>query len=254
MSNPPHSERGLSRVRLLVWPTIIAGPGLALLLGLGMWQLERLEWKNALIAERDSRMAAPVASFDNDSQPLGPLNFRRVSVRGEFLHHQEFHLLSRTSKGRAGIHVVTPLIPRPEIAGHPTILVNRGWVPNALSDPGRRHEGQTSGIVVVEGIARTEVGRQGWFAPENDPAGGVWHRLDVGQMSDVLGLPLPPFVIEAGPALNLGGFPIGGQTRVQIRNDHLGYAIIWYTLAAALAVIYLLFVRQKFMRQPMGTP
>ena len=252
MSNPPHSERGLSRVRLLVWPTIIAGPGLALLLGLGTWQLERLEWKNALIAERDSRMAAPVASFDIDSQPLGPLNFRRVSVRGEFLHHQEFHLLSRTSKGRAGIHVVTPLIPRPEIAGHPTILVNRGWVPNALSDPGRRHEGQTSGIVVVEGIARTEVGRQGWFAPENDPAGGVWHRLDVGQISDVLGL--PPFVIEAGPALNLGGFPIGGQTRVQIRNDHLGYAIIWYTLAAALAVIYLLFVRQKFMRQPMGTP
>ena len=254
MSNPPHSERGLSRVRLLVWPTIIAGPGLALLLGLGTWQLERLAWKNALVAERDSRLSAPVMSLDENLKSDGTLNFRRVSVRGEFLHHQEFHLLSRTSKGRAGVHVVTPLIPRPGIAGYSTILVNRGWVPNALSDPDLRRDGQVPGIVVVEGIARADVGRRGWFVPENDPTSGVWHRMDVGQMSDVLGLPLAPFVIEAGPAPNPGGFPIGGQTWVQIRNDHLGYAITWYTLAGALTVIYLLFARQKFMRQPMGTP
>ena len=254
MSNPPHSKPGHSRVRLLLWPTIIAIPGLALLLGLGTWQLERLAWKNALVVERDSRLSAPVMSLDENLKSDRSLNFRRVSVQGEFLHHQEFHLLSRTSKGRAGVHVVTPLLPRPGIAGYSMILVNRGWVPNALSDPGLRRDGLVPGIVAVEGIARMDVGRRGRFVPENDPARGVWHRMDVGQMSDVLGLPLAPFVIEAGPALNPGGFPIGGQTRVHIRNDHLGYAITWYTLAAALAVIYLLSARQKSMRQPMGTP
>ena len=253
MSNLPDFEPNHSRVRLLLWPTIIAILGLALLLGLGTWQLERLAWKNALIAERASRLSAPLMNLDI-RKPDGSLNFRRVSVRGEFLHHQEFHLLSRTSKGRAGIHVVTPFVPLSENAEHTAILVNRGWVPNALSDPGLRREGQTSGVVVVEGITRMDVGRRGWFVPENDPPSGVWLRMDLRQMSDALGLPLAPFIIEAGPALNPGGYPRGGQTRIQIRNDHLGYAITWYTLAAALAAIYLLFVRQKFMRRSTGTP
>ncbi len=254
MSNPLNFEPAHSRVRLLLWPTIIAILGLLLLLGLGTWQVERLAWKSALIAERESHLSDPVTSLDTNEGHSGTLNFRRVSVRGEFLHHQEFRLLSRTSKGRAGLHIVTPFVPLPKSADLPAILVNRGWVPNSLSDPGLRREGQVQGTIVVEGIARTNVGRRGWFVPENNPASGVWHRMDMEQMSDVLGLPLAPFVIEAVPALNPGGYPIGGQTRIRIRNDHLGYAITWYALAAALAVIYLLFVRQKFIRKPAGTP
>lgn len=252
MSNRPHSEVDPSRVRVLLWPTLITVHGLALLLAFGTWQLERLEWKNSLIAERESRLAAPAFGLDLGLQSFEALNFRRVSVRGEFLHDWEFHLLSRISKGRAGIHVVTPLAPRPGISNYSAILVNRGWVPNELSDPQLRREGQVSGLVDVEGIVRTDLELQGWFVSENDPAKGLWHGIDFDRMSNVLGMSIAPVVVESGPAPNPGGFPIGGQTRIHLRNDHLGYAITWYALAAALAAIYLLFVRRELKRHSIG--
>ena len=214
-------------------------PGVVLLAGLGTWQVERLEWKTALIAERESRLARPVAALRRVPARVDDLDFRRVAVRGEYLHDREFHLLSRTSKGRVGVHVVTPLLLRPTLSGIQVVLINRGWAPNELADPGRRQAGQIEGLVDIVGTARAVSGRRGWFAPENDPAAGIWHRVDIERMADVLGSTVAPFVVEADASPNPGGYPIGGQTRARPRNDHLEYAITWYALAVALVVVYL---------------
>ncbi len=230
----------------------MTAPGVALLAGLGMWQVERLEWKTALIAERESRLARPVAALHRAPERMDDLDFRRVSARGEYLHDREFHLLSRTSKGRAGVHVVTPLLLHPPLPGVRTVLINRGWAPNGLTDPERRRAGQVEGLVDVVGIARMESGRRGWFAPENDPAAGVWHRVDIERMADVLGSTVAPFVVEADASPNPGGYPIGGQTRVRLRNDHLGYAITWYALAVALAGVYATFAARALGRRSRG--
>ena len=235
--------------RPLLWPTIVTAPGVALLAGLGTWQVERLEWKTALIAERESRLARPVAALRRAPERVDDLDFRRVAVRGEYLHDREFRLLSRTSKGRAGVHVVTPLLLRPALPGIRVVLVNRGWAPNELADPERRQAGRVEGLVDVVGVARAGSGRRGWFAPENDPAAGVWHRVDVERMADVLGSSVAPFVVEADASPNPGGYPIGGQTRARPRNDHLGYAITWYALAVALAVVYLTFAARELGRR-----
>ena len=181
-------------------------------------------------------------------EAAGDLNFRRVAVRGEYLHDQEFHLLSRTSKGRAGIHVVTPFMPRPALSGFQVILINRGWVPNELISPQRRRAGQIEGVVDVAGIVRTDSKRRGWFTPENDPTAGVWHHVDIEQMADALGSTVAPFIVEVDAPPIPGGYPVGGQTRTKLRNDHLEYAITWYTLAAALVIIYLAFAVGELKR------
>ncbi len=240
----------MSRLRLLLWPTIVAVSGIALLAGLGTWQVERLKWKTALIAEREAQLVRPAAALEEVSESVDDMNFRRVAARGEYLHDREFHLLSRTSKGRAGVHVVTPLAPRPALPGFEVILIDRGWAPNALAAPERRRAGQVAGVVDVAGIARTDFRRRGRFAPENDPAAGVWHRVDIEQMADVLGSTVAPFIVEADTAPNPGGYPVGGQTRTTPRNDHLEYAITWYVLAAALTAVYLVFAARELKRQP----
>ena len=242
----------MTPLRPLLWPTVVTVPGVALLAGLGTWQVERLEWKTALIAERESRLARPVAVLRHAPERTDDLDFRRVAVRGEYLHDREFRLLSRTSKGRAGVHVVTPLLLRPPLPEARVVLINRGWAPNDLADPERRRAGQVEGLVDVVGIARAGSGRRGRFAPENDPAAGVWHRVDVERMADFLGSAVAPFVVEADAAPNPGGYPIGGQTRIRLRNDHLGYAITWYALAAALTIVYLTFAARVLRRRARG--
>ena len=242
----------MSRFRLLLWPTIVAVPGVVLLAGLGTWQVERLKWKVALIAEREARLVRAVVTLDEMPESAGDLNFRRVAVRGKYLHDQEFHLLSRTSKGRVGIHVMTPLMPRPALSGFQVVLINRGWVPNELISPERRRAGQIEGVVDVTGIVRTDSKRRGRFTPENDPTAGVWHHVDIKQMTDILGSTVAPFIVEADALPIPGGYPVGGQTRTKLRNDHLEYAITWYTLAAALVIIYLTFAVRELKRHSKG--
>ena len=112
----------------------------------------------------------------------------------------------------------------------------------------RRPEGQVAGIVTVDGAIRAP-GVQHWLQPDNEPAQNIWFWSDLPAMA-ACGASRPPdklvpVFLEAGPAPDPGGLPIGGQTKVNLPNDHLQYAITWYALAAALAVIYVLYHRQR---------
>ncbi|MEE8274607.1 MAG: SURF1 family protein, partial [Alphaproteobacteria bacterium] len=141
--------------------------------------------------------------------------------------------------GTVGFRVITPL----ERDDGPAVLVERGWVPAEARDPERRPEGQLTGAVTIEGVLRTR-GRRGWFTPDNEVARNYWFWLDLPAMAAYAGEGVPPLVVEAGPAPNPGGLPVGREYRVGLTNDHLGYAITWYALAVALAVIYVLSQRR----------
>ncbi len=213
----------------------------AVLLGLGSWQLERLDWKQALIAERAARLAAPplpLPSGPSTPEAPGTLDFRRVELSGHYRHQDELLLVAPSIRGQAGYHVVTPL----ERPGGDLVLVSRGWIPYRLRAPETRPRGQIEGLVTVTGIARTAA-RQGLFVPDNEPDNGLWYWRDLAGMADHLGREVAPFLVEAGPEPNPGGYPVGGQTRAGLPNDHLGYALTWYALAAALIAIY--FVRRR---------
>jgi len=245
------------RFRPTLWPTLFTIPTMVLLLGLGTWQLERLQWKQALIADRTERTGAPPIELPAPGAPLSPaeldeLDYRHAAAAGAFLHDKEMYLAARTMEGSVGFQIVTPL----QMADGAVVLVNRGWVPDNRKDPAKRLEGQVAGTVTVDGAIRVPRQRnwlQGWLVPDNDPAKNFWFWNDLQAMGAYAAVPpdkLVPVYLEAGPAPNPGGIPIGGQTKVNLPNDHLQYAITWYLLAAALAVIYVLYHRQPQSTEP----
>lgn len=224
------------------WPTLFTLPALAALIALGTWQLHRLEWKQDLIAKLQSRsVAAPVAP-PSAGADLGAFEFQRVRVTGVFRHDRELYLVGRALNGEPGLHILTPLIPSD---GSTPILIDRGWVPFEGRDAAKRPGGQVPGPVAVEGIVRLQKPK-GFFVPENDPVKNTWYFVDIGAMSKTAGVELQPGYYIVADAMNLpGGYPKGGQWRLDIRNDHLEYAFTWYSLAIALAVIYILYHRRR---------
>ncbi len=233
-------EGGLHRRRgRLLWPTIMTLPAIVALLALGTWQLQRLEWKGAIIDARETALAAPPmlapAAFD-PARHSG----RRVRLSGRFLHAKELYSAPRPRDGRNGLRIVTPL----RLADGAVVLVDRGWVPAERKSPATRRAGQIEGSVTIEGVIRAP-GQRGRFVPDNQPADNLWFSFDVSAMAKAAALErVRPYLVVAGPAANPGGLPLGRPYRVEIRNEHLGYAVIWYGLAAALLAIYILYARR----------
>ena len=229
-------------LRPTLWSTIFTLPALVVLLALGTWQLDRLAWKQAVIARLESGLSAkpimlPTAPFDP-----GQFEFRRVSVAGEFIHESEFFLLNRVSDGVVGIHVVTPLR-RLEDASH--VLVDRGWVPLDRRDPASRRDGQVAGIVTLDAVVRRNPSR-GWFVPENRPADNEWYFMDPAAMAAVAGVAAPgEFYLAAVERASPGDYPVGRGAQLTIVNNHLGYAVTWYALAAVLLAIYVVHGRKR---------
>jgi surfeit locus 1 family protein len=217
--------------------TLFTLVAVAIMVGLGTWQVERLAWKNALIERIESGMRAAPLPLPARVENPAEWDFRRVSVTGRFLHDHEIDLAARSMNGRVGYQIVTPL----KRDDGTLVLVNRGWVPLEKRDPASRPEGLPTGMVTVEGVARVPA-EQGWMQPDNDPAKNMWFWYDIPAMAAQAGGGNPlPVVIEAGDAANPGGFPIGGQTNVNIVNNHLQYAFTWYSFAITLIVIYFVF-------------
>jgi surfeit locus 1 family protein len=164
--------------------------------------------------------------------------YGRVTLSGTFLNDREFHLAARSRGNEVGIQVVTPL----RTDDGKIVLFDRGWVPSAKKDPATRSDGQIAGKVELTGIVRrTQIRRQ--FAPDNVPDKNVWFHVDVPLMRNLAGGSPDPtvdaFFLEADAKPNPGGLPIGGQTRLDIPNDHLQYAITWFSIALAMAGVYL---------------
>ena len=239
---------GPRRFQPTLWASVCTGLAVLILLALGSWQVQRLYWKEALIAERQTRSQAPAqdlpASFD-DSEAL---EFVRVHLTGGFLHDDELYVASRTLKGKVGVHVVTPFA----LEDGRVLLVNRGWVPVDRSEPTTRLEGRLEGPLDLEVILR----RGGWRGmdftrPPNDPAHNLWLWFDLPAMAaraglentitEVYGETLPDGLGGQVP----GGLPVPIGARFDPRNDHLQYAITWYALAFALVVIYVIFSNRR---------
>ena len=226
------------KLRPLLWPTIVMVPIFLFSLSLGVWQMERRAWKRDILDRIATNQAAAPLTLD-ELLAGDPLRFEygRVRVSGSFLHDKEFYLAARSLKDKVGMQVVTPL----RTADGIIVLFDRGWIPSEKKDPAKRAEGQLSGRVDLVGIVRrSQVKRQ--FAPDNDPARNFWFHVDVPLMRQMAGGTADPvldeFFLEADATPNPGGVPIGGQTRLDIPNDHLQYAITWFLIALAGAGVY----------------
>lgn len=229
-------------LRLNFWMTVCTIPSLMVLIGLGIWQMQRLEWKEALIADRAERTTAPAVALSAVPEAgWRAFELRAVRTSGVYRHDKSLEIASRTLKGRPGVHVITPLV---LADGAGTVLVNRGWAPPKGARDAAEFR-RPAGVVLVEGFLRAGEKTSDWV-PDNEPANDVWFFADAPAMANARGLDaVKPYVIELAPtAAGLAGargYPIAGQTITEIRNNHLQYAVTWFGLAATLVVIYVVY-------------
>jgi len=216
----------------------MAIPGVLLLLALGSWQTHRLFWKtevNSFRAEQSAGVPVPLPQTIAD---VADWHYRPVYVEGRFLHAGEIYLAARSFRRQVGYHIITPF----ETTDGRTVLINRGWVIEKQKLPETRIEGQIEGLTRVAGLIA--IGQQdSWLKPENVPDEKFWYWVDLPSMSVAVGVPEQFYLIDADETANPGGAPIGGQTRLVLRNEHLHYAIIWYLLAIGLAGITIIMRR-----------
>ncbi len=224
--------------RRLIVPSFFALPVLAVLLGLGSWQLQRLSWKTALLADLAAAQAAPPA------QAVAPAPYAHITANGRFRHDLEVLLGVEVRGTVLGARLVTPL----EREGAAPLLVERGWVPQDKAGVVR-----PEGAVTVTGYARPSESA-GALAARDSPAQRQFFTFDTMAIGAALGIAPAPFgltVVGAGPARSEGGFgaspaphrgalPDPARGFPAPRNPHLGYAITWFGLAIAWVVIFAL--------------
>jgi surfeit locus 1 family protein len=208
----------------LIATTLIMLVCLAILIGLGVWQLQRKVWKENLIAAMTSRLDAP-------SQPL-PLQWRGLTQDAD-----EFRRVAFTA-------TFAPA----RLADGRIVVVDRGFVPLGRKDNATRAQGEPRGPVNVVGYLRWPESR-GLFTPADDVKGSVWYLRDQAAMAiarhwgDVA-----PFYVDQKEPMPPGGLPAPGRIVVKLPDNHLQYAITWFGLGAALVGVYGFWVFGRFRR------
>lgn len=234
--------------RSLLAPGLVSLMCLAILLGLGVWQLDRKGEKEALIARilARSRVEPPSVLPLPQNWDAARDEFRRVRVTGRFQNEFEtlvHGLAAGEVPGRAlqGYYVLTPFL----LEDGGTVLINRGFVPTELKAPADRAAGQVSGLTTVTGILRGSEPRT-MFVPAPDPVRNEWFNRDIAGISALRGLAdTRPYLVEADATPNPGGWPKGGQLRVDLPNNHLQYAFTWFGIAACLVGVFGVFAWRR---------
>lgn len=245
-------------MRRLLVPALVCLVGLAILVSLGVWQLQRLQWKEALIARVENRLGAAPLAAPGPSEwarlDLTDAEYQPVTVTGRFLNAEEIRVVytltdPKGPAGGIGYLVMTPF----ETDGGWMVYVNRGFVPRDRADPATRAEGQIDGVTTVVGLFRKPSGRS-WFTPADDPARNAWFSRDPAVFAAAQALPsgtVAPYIVDANfdPGLP-GGLPQGGETIVSFPNNHLQYAVTWFGLALALVGVFVAFARSRLRTSP----
>ncbi|MEJ2431988.1 MAG: SURF1 family protein [Pseudolabrys sp.] len=242
-----------AKTRGIVEPTVFAIVGIAILVGLGIWQLDRKVWKENLIAALNTRLSQPPGDLPPREQ-WGSLDrqreeFRRVGFPAEFLPGQEALVYSAGSAFRPdvkgpGYWVFAPA----RLAGGSIVIVDRGFVPSDRKDPATRASGAPHGSIDIVGIVRWPETR-GMFTPADDVKGNVWYLRDIKAMAaahhwrDVA-----PFYVEQESPVPPGGWPKPGKLVVNLPDNHLQYTITWFGLAFGLFAVYVVFMVRRFRR------
>lgn len=226
--------------------TIFSALAFMLLISLGVWQLQRREWKLDLIAKTQARLEDAPLSFDEAvrrAEAGEDMEYAPVVADGVYANDLEAPVFG-TLNGEPGAYVFTPLEAPAPGGGRRFIYVNRGFVPQRLLAPRTRPEGEIIGETKVRGLFRTAERRTGvekLFAPADAPEENLWFTRDPLRFAAHHGIETSPYYIDSSGAENPAQWPKGGTTRLEFFNRHLEYALTWFGLAIALVGVYLAF-------------
>ncbi|MEI7804686.1 MAG: SURF1 family protein [Hyphomicrobiales bacterium] len=248
MSKPDKTAR---RRRGVFEPFVLTSVAVIILIGLGIWQLDRKIWKEQLIEMVTQRLAAPPASGLPPRDQWIRLKpeqeeYRRVTFPAEYLNEQEALVYTAGSAFRSdvsgpGYWVFTPV----RLVGGSIVIVNRGFVPLDRKDPATRKDGSLTGIVDIVGVIRFPEARE-LFTPADEPKNNVWYVRDPKMIGEAKNWGrVSPFYVEQEEPQPPGNLPRAGRLEVKLTNNHLQYALTWFALAVVFVLCFLSWLRSR---------
>ena len=206
---------------------------LLILLSLSLWQVKRLVWKTNLIEQRVSNFEGEPKNLYDIRKP-NENEFKKVFIEGKLLNNFEFFMPALSKNGNNGFHIIVPM----EIEKKKLILFDTGWVPLAKKEKNKRLNNLIKEKKIFTAVIRLP-GRKGYFQPDNDNIKNFWFFVEPKLMEETISMKLENrFYLEAvdnGP----NGYPLGNQTRIYLRNNHLQYAITWFLIALSLIGVFI---------------
>ncbi len=228
------------QARRLIGPGIATLVMLVLLIGLGVWQVQRLAWKEGLLAQIDRAEASPAV-------PLGeapPGQFAKVRVTGRLDATRSVLYGAEVRSTEAGPQMGGQLLQPLDRPGQLPVLVDRGWVPSTQAALIAAPIDQPAGEVTIDGYAR-QPETPGWLSARDDAATDRFYTLNPAAIGSAMGLrEVAPFVLVALGTPPPQGLPEPATALPRPPNNHLSYAVTWFGLAAILLAIFLIWSRK----------
>lgn len=229
--------------------SVLAGAGIIILCGLGAWQLQRLSEKSAFLTRLGAQKSVAPAVLPRPEEwsrlDLDAADLTRVSLSGTWLPQASATVRvampeaqqGERKLGGFGRYMVTAV----RLDNGAIVLVNRGFVPEALfaMSPAPTGRADLVGILRKPEVANS-------FTPAANPANRDFHMREPAGIAAALNLSAAPFMVEAERSTDALTPPVGvdiGELVARIPNNHLQYAFTWFGLAAALAGVFVVFVR-----------
>ncbi|WP_375694083.1 SURF1 family protein [Bartonella sp. AD24XZML] len=223
---------------------------------LGIWQVQRLNWKTNLITSTNQRIHLPPIKAPPKNQwsdvTFEKYEYQPVIITGKFLTDKNI-LVTAAAQNTTGYWVLTPL----KTADNTLIFINRGFIPmderNNFQNSEQSHTNASSQQnsttdteqTTIIGLLRMSE-KNGFFPRKNNPDKNLWYTRDLPAMAQKLGLStVAPYFIDARKTSPQAKLPVVGLTIIHFRNNHLVYAITWFILAAGVLGAFLFLLRQK---------
>ena len=217
-------------------PTVFMLCAIIFMASLGAWQLKRLDWKNGELAKIAAAEQLP--TLGNLPESLDDTEYRHVMLTGTFLNDKTMHMIGRpqgiSPSVGTGYYILTPF--KLDDDGR-IVIVNRGFSPPGV-------ESKPEGLQTLAGIIRPARTKR-LFSPENQPEKNVWFYEDIAAMSQATTLALTPLIIEEVGEAQKDVYPIPHDGKISLRNDHLHYAITWFSLAFIGLIMLVIYHRKK---------
>ena len=203
---------------------------ITLFCALGTWQLYRLQWKQDLINDIKKGLESVPILYTSDLNK----NYQRVKLSGQYIFKKQIYLYSLNQKGVPGYDVITPF----QTTNKENVLINRGWIQKDK----KNKLPMISTLTDITGMLRM-ANRRNIFTPENDIKENIWFYLNSEDIKKSTGTKFSNYIVYLEDK-NIK-IPQPKKITIDLPNNHLKYAITWYSISISILFYYLYFRRNK---------
>ena len=199
-------------------------------IGLGTWQIIRLNWKNNLILEIENSLKNPPVELAQSNKE----NFLKIKTSGSIDFDKQIYLYNLNESGTPGFEVINPIT-----IGDENFLINRGWIPFEKKGSQEINVFDQKNII---GTLKLQ-GRKNIFKPDNDLDENYWFSLNREDILKFTGKNFSKYIIYLDGNYQL---PRPKKITANISNNHQKYAITWFSLALSILLLYLYFRKKNY--------